>query len=507
MAAAEARVAIAGSQVLDLLTALVDKSLVVYDEGEDGTGRYRLTETVRQYARDRLLESGEAEAVRVRHRDHFLEMAERAQPELRGPRQGAWLGRLEAEHDNLRAALEWCERDPSSGAADAALRLCAALFRFWLVRGHVTEGRRRTAAALCREESDAAPPVGVRITALSAAGNLAHRQGDWEEAAAFYGEALAAARTAGDERGMATALGNLGNVAQGRGDYAAARARYEESLAVWRALGHRANVGALLNNLGIVAGDQGEHAAARAYHQQSLEIRRAAGDGAGVATSLFNLGNVTCDAGDLAAARAFYEESLALRRALQDRYGVAGVLNSLGNLAYARGDHRAARALLEEALSLLQGLEGGARPLMVNTLHSLGLVALRQGDLARSRRRLRESLALCAELGDRRNAAYALEGLAGQARARGQARRAAGLYGAADGLRQAIGAPLPPPERAEYDRDVAALREALGEAALAAAWAEGRAMSWEDAVARALADGPDAAAQQGPGENAVTRPT
>jgi non-specific serine/threonine protein kinase len=208
-------------QVLDLLSALVDKSLVVYEEDENGHGRYHLLETVRQYARARLMESGTEEAVRARHRDHFLALAEQAKPNLRGPEQARWLDTLEREHENLRATLEWClEAEDEEGAqqnsvspAEAGLRLSGALSVFWQTRGHVSEGRQRFAAALSRPGATAPAQqqqrTKARADALNGAGNLAAFQGDFASARSLFEEALAIHSELGDKRGSALSLMNL----------------------------------------------------------------------------------------------------------------------------------------------------------------------------------------------------------------------------------------------------------------------------------------------------------
>jgi non-specific serine/threonine protein kinase len=210
--------------VLDLLTSLADKSLVV-PEQEDAQTRYRLLETVRQYARDRLEDNGGSAAARVRHRDYYLALAEEADPKLRGAEQAEWLRRLENEHENLRAGLEWSlvEAGPQEG-----LRLCGALQRFWWTRGHFTEGRQWCTRSLCK--AGAEERTRERAYVLNAAGVLSHDQGDYPAAKAFHEEGLAIRRELGDRRGTAASLGNLGNVALNQGDYPAARALLEESL-------------------------------------------------------------------------------------------------------------------------------------------------------------------------------------------------------------------------------------------------------------------------------------
>jgi predicted ATPase/class 3 adenylate cyclase len=382
--------------VLDLLTSLVDKNLVVAEE-RNGATRYRLLETVRQYAADRLLESGEAGQLRDRHLAYFLAVAEQAAPQLRGPDQQAWLDRLETEHDNFRSALTWSSAAAGDGAG--GLRLAGALSWFWLVHGHFGEGRGWLFALLAGAPEGQV--VASRIKALIGAGILAFAQSDFAAARVLLEESLATAREIGDQFSVGVALNNLGNVAINQGDYAAARPLYEESLALRRELGHRSGIAASLSNLANVARAQGDYATARALHEESMAILQELGDQRAKALSLTNLGNVVCDQGDYAAARMLYVESLALAHELNDRLVVA----------------------------------------------------------------------------------EALEGLAHVAAALAVPSRAARIWGAAERLREEIGAPLPPNERPRYDPQVASARAAMeDDPAFDSAWQEGRTMTLEQAV-------------------------
>jgi predicted ATPase/class 3 adenylate cyclase len=314
-------------EVLDLLTSLCDKSLVMVEE-DNGSTRYRLLETVRQYARERLLESGSGAALRQRHRDYYLALAEEADPKLAGTEQAAWLRRCEEEHDNLRSALEW-----SHAAREAAegLRFCGALQRFWRMRGHLSEGREWCARALGYAGAEELTPV--RAKALSGAGLLAYWLGDYPAARALHEECLAIWRQLGDQWGASASLNNLGMVARSQGDNASARALYEESLAIKRELGDQWGVGATLNNLGNLAADQGDFPASRPLHEESLAIWRKLGDRGSIATALENLGHVAYEQGDLASARALHVESLTMRRQLGDKLGMVVSLEMLAAVA------------------------------------------------------------------------------------------------------------------------------------------------------------------------------
>ncbi len=432
-------------EAFDLLTSLIDKSLAVVEQN-DGDSRYRLLETVRQYAREKLLESGAGEAVRQRHRNFFLALAETSELKLLGAEQGDWLRLLEEEHDNLRSALEWSLVEAE---VQEDLRLCGALNRFWSTRGHLTEGREWCARILAKEPTAARTRECAK--ALQAAGSLAWYQTDFGPARALLEESLAISRDLGDREGIARALNTLGNVAIEQGDYSAAQALYEESLAVRRELGDRHGMAAPLCNLGIVA-----------YGRR-----------------------------DFTAARALSEEGLAISRELGDRGRIADALNNLGNVAIEQGDYPAARALIEGSLAI--GRELGDWDAIATSLHNLGIVAHLQSDLASALALYKQGLAKRCELGDRLGISRALEELAAVAAALGGSLRAARIWGAAERLREEIGSPMAPPERSRYAKPVATARAAVGDdTVFDRAWQEGRAMSLKEAIEIAsddIADG------------------
>ena len=319
-------------EVLDLLASLCDKSLVSA-EPAGSTVRYRILETVRQYGRDRLLEGGDCELWRDRHLDHFLAFAEEAEQELTKQDQQSWFDRVEREHDNLRAALEWC--NAPSIKAEYGLRVAVALWRFWLVHGYLCEGRDRIERALINGKRGDAE---IRAKALNAAGNLTQQQGDYEAARALYQESLAIFSELGDRRRIAGSLVNLGNLAKAQGKYPAARDLYEEGLVIFRELGHRSGIAASLGNLGIVAYEQGEYPASRALHEEALSISLEEGHRWGIANMSCNLGNVLYQQGEFTAALTLQLESLATRYELGDRLGIQDSMQSLALLASTLGN-------------------------------------------------------------------------------------------------------------------------------------------------------------------------
>jgi predicted ATPase/DNA-binding winged helix-turn-helix (wHTH) protein/Tfp pilus assembly protein PilF len=468
---------IARDDVVYLLIALIEKSLVVADEDGD---RYRMLETVREYARERMAASGLAGAVRERHRDFFLALAEEAKPELAGAAQAEWLQRLEAEHDNLRSAIEWSVAEAGSGKC---LRLCSALQQFWITRGHFSEGRQWCATALDKAQDETVALE--RAMVLNTSGTLAHYLGDDTAARPLHEESLATMRKLRDRRGIGNALHSLGNVALDKCEFASAQTLYEESLAIRRELGDLVGIAHLLHNLGLVAYDQGDYPAARALYEEALAIQRDLGDKGGISFALHNLAMVAFVQGDVAFGRSLYEESLAIKRELGDMRGIANTLNNLGMAADQRGDHVAARALYEESLAIKRDL--GDKRGTANTLNNLGMVALELGDLAAARAQNEESLAIRRELMDRWGITNSLEGLAAIIAASGNSPRAARIWGAAERLRKENGSPRPPNEQPAYDRHVAAARNGSGDgAAFDRAWQEGHALTLEQAMELAL---------------------
>jgi len=451
--------------VLDLLSRLVDKSLVGFEE-QDGQARYRLLETVRQYGLDKLMEAGEGEAVRKRHLEFFLTLAEETEPKLYGKHQVQWLNCLEAEHDNLRSALEWCLGEPEG--IEAGLRLVGALWRFWYVRGYFSEGARAMEEALALAEE--LPVSRERAKALAGAGRLAYVLGQYELARARYEESLAAWRSLRDREGIAAALGNLGWLAQAQGEYRKARLRFEESLTIYREIRLQGGIAWALHTLGLVAEAQGEHEEARSRYEESLALYRRIGHKGGIAWALNSLGHVTFRQGEYESARPLLEESLSLYMESGHKVGIARSLNNLGLVAVAQGDYGEGQSLLEESLTIYR--EIGDKAGMARALNSLGSAARLRGEHEMARLRYEESLTLYQEIGARRGIADTLRGMAEVAVGQGQLERAGQLFGAAEALREAIGSPLSPDEKDEE--------------AFAAAWAEGRTMTMEQAIAYAL---------------------
>ena len=312
------------TEVLDLLTHLVDKSLV-QGEVHEGEARYTLLETVRQYGRERLEEFGETAQVRRRHRDWYLALAERAEPELHGPNQIAWLERLEQNHDNLRAALDWSVNDADTSAQ--GLRLAAALCDFWDIHNHFDEGRAWLDRVLSMPGAVAAAP---RAKALIAAAHLAHRQGDYAGVPAQCDEALALFEREGDKPGGAEALHYLAHAAEGAGDRHRAAELLERSVALHRAGGGTWKPARALNCLANTARAGGNYPRATALYEEALTILRGLGEVDMSGQTLHNLGYAVLRQGDHERSGALFRQTLT---AAEERGNRRTVLKCLTGLA------------------------------------------------------------------------------------------------------------------------------------------------------------------------------
>jgi predicted ATPase/class 3 adenylate cyclase len=424
------------ADVLDVLTQLVNKSLVIVEE-QRGEARYRLLETVRQYARDRLLESGDAGAVQTRHQSFFLALAEETEPRLLGPEEVALLDRLEDEHDNLRAVLA---RSLEACDSEAGLRLAGALGWFWYRQGYWAEGREWLTRALSAGRR--AGPAS-RAKAFSAAATLIFAQGDLDSAMVLGQQALALHAGLGDKKGAAIAHYILGTTSLLKDDRGQAEGSLEESLRLFREAGDRWGAASALRFLATLATARGEYAQAGGMAEESLRLYREAGYKRGAGYALLSLGRLAYVERDYGRAAALFEEGHSTLRELRDREGIAIAAQYLADLARKTGDRRRAITLY------------------------------------------RESLKTHSDMGNRRFLAQPLEGLALMSASTRNARGAATLLGAAEALREAtsIGRRF-----AFFDisDEVSKLRTALDGVEVAAARAEGKAMTLEQAIEYAL---------------------
>ena len=422
-------------EILDLLTRLIDRSLVISADAP-GEARYQLLHTLRQYAEEKCAETSEREDLHLRHRDFFVALVEEMRPAFfAGPEPTALVERLSREHDNLRAALAWTHGYPDG--APSELRLAAGLWRFWETRGHLAEGRLWLERALSRTAGEVST---LRANAFTGAGMLAGQQGDHDAASTALNESVTVLRSLGDEVSIAVALSNLANLEAEHGDLDRARALYEESLAVTRPTGEARGMAFALLNLADVAARQGNATEAQERYDEAIATFRGVGDLFGVAIALGRGAIISLRQGEHTAAEERHREALAIYRQLGDRRGVARTLMHLGDLAQAGGDRARAGDLYHESLVERQGA------------------------------------------GDRMGTAAVLGRLAALA-ADNDPGRAARLVGAADALRSVIGASLTAQDAADQAELLTRLDRALGLEALTAELGAGRTTPLEAVLA------------------------
>jgi len=364
---------------LEVLTSLIDKSLVS-TAGE----RYVTLETVREFALERLAESGDADDLRRRHADYFVALAEKAAPDLRAARQAEWLKRLELEHDNVRAALDWADL---VGDAELELRLVAALWVFWLMHGHLREGRARLEATLGREVDE---QEALHATALEGLSVITRAEGDYERAEKLAEESLTVWRAVGDRDAIARALSDFGMAAVTVGDYSRARAILEEGLALAQEVGETSSIALATRFLGDLALHERDYRRAEPLLRESLALEQRLGDKHGVAASLFGLGLGALQGGEREKAEHLIAESIRVGRETANVRNVVWCLDVLGALAAARGDDERAARMLSATEALLQSIGGSLPAHLRRDAHdpSARLLSRRMSEdaLARARR-------------------------------------------------------------------------------------------------------------------------
>jgi predicted ATPase/DNA-binding CsgD family transcriptional regulator len=414
--------------------SLIDKNLLRQIVQADGEPRLLMLETMREYALEQLALSGETDAMERAHAGYYCGLAEYAEGHLLGSDVRAWLERLEREHDNLRQALGWALQQRDSALAR---RLSGALWRFWFLRGHLSEGRRWLEAALALHGT-ITPTIAVK--ALSGAGYLATAQSDYIRAETLCADALQIAEELGDERSCALALFGLANTCNWGRDYRRARSLFEASLAIYRTLNDHWGIASTQAYLGNVLYFQAEYATARRHLDEALALFRAMGQEWGIAFTLYGRGLVAVNERDLQAAQQYLEESQTRLRQLGDRRGLIRAVTGLAMVACEQERTIEARALLLEAMRLTR------------------------------------------EVGDQWSVTATLDVMAGLCALHKEGQLAARLCGAAEALRETLGVPLAPALRDQREPALLRIRAQLPRAALERAWSEGRSLTPEAAA-------------------------
>jgi predicted ATPase/transcriptional regulator with XRE-family HTH domain len=436
---------------------------------------------MREFARERSQARGEPGRLRDRLLAFCVELADTAERQLGyGVDEAAWIARLEVEHDNFRAALQWAL---DSAGQEQGLRLVGSLWRFWYQRGYLREGRRWVETFLNLDLDHAAE---AQARAFDGAAILAWRQGEYERAEDWCERALAIYRRLRHTRGQAQVLGHLGLVSSDSGPVERAATYYEASLPLYRELGDRAGMATTLHNLGNLYCQQNENGRAAALYEECLEHYQAIGSQSGVALVSLGLGVIAREQGTAERALDLFTQSLELARQLGDDWSVATVLINLGVIALDRRDLAAAQEYFQSARELFAAI-GDQQSICVVLEHQATL-ALTGGDLDQAADLYRQSLLLANGLGFQPGIAAGLEGIAAGA-AGSQPLLAATLLAGAAALRAASGFPIALGDQQRHERMLLIARQASAPAAWDKAWARGKALSVTQLVALALAGG------------------
>jgi predicted ATPase/class 3 adenylate cyclase/DNA-binding CsgD family transcriptional regulator len=465
-------------QVLDGVASLLDKSLLQQIEQEGGVPRLAILATVREFALEALVASGWMKVTLQAHAEYYLKFAEEVEPKLLSGDQQRWVGLLDQEYENLRAALQW---SVEQGELELTLRLGGALWRFWWIRGiggFLSEELLWLEQAIQGIEG---VRTSVRAKALISVGALAYQHGDNDRAESFCQESLALFQELGDTHGIAYSLYVLGLIAARRNDYKAAKSLHEEALHLFRAVDDKEGIAHSLTDLAYGAMDEGDFNKARSLAMEGLTCFRVTGDKRGTVYALLRLGRVYYfSQTEQASALTLVAEALTLSREIGYRWGVTSALGLLGQLELNQRDLRSARSHLEEALVLRRGIGDGWG--IAWGLYSLFWVAFEEGDYAAAQALILESLAILRQSDDKEFIASGVEALAGVVSVQGNPVWAARLWGAAEALRKAIRAPIPPVNHARYESLVAAARMHVHGDLFRAHWEVGRTMSLDQVL-------------------------
>jgi len=460
--------------VLDFLTQLVNKSLVVVMEhSQSGETRYRMLETIRQYAREKLLEVGGGEIIRDRHLAYFVKLAVQAEPELHYSNQVFWLNKLDDEIDNFRMAIEWA----LSNDVEAGLRIAATPWRFWLGRGYFQEVGAWLQSLLEQYKTTDA----LHAQALAIQSSCIFRQGNFPEAVRLAKQSVEMARTVSDQRTEALSLAFLGVTMTIQGNMAEGISLLEQALAIYRSLGDKIGQAGTTEWLSANNKDMER---ALAYAQESLALAREMGDLSGLVPRLCMLARLTLWNGDLTSPSAWLEEALSISRQLNDRSAEAYTVSTYGNFAYWQGNYPQAIAYHEEAIRLNEKIGDHYQNLWANV--NMAHAVLRQGDIQKARALFADNIQSTQKANLTIALVYTVEGVANLYMNQSQPERAAQLFAWADTMRDQIGDHRPPVEQASVERDLAVIHSKLNDAEFEKLSTAGRAMTTEQAVALAL---------------------
>jgi tetratricopeptide (TPR) repeat protein len=423
--------------ILEGIASLVNNSLLRQEELADGEPRFRMLETIREYALERLSESSEMPELQQRHAHYFVGIIlNQASFGVTSRNATAWLNRIESEHDNIQAALEWSLMTPAG--RELALSVLATLTWFWYRRGFFNEGRVWTERLLAASGEELGP---IRAAALQ----MNSRMAMW------------------------------------RGDLITAVTRSKESLTLWQRLEDEQKVPMSLMETGVTLINIGKDREAHTLLKEAEALFRESGKSYFHAITLVHLGNVALGLGDPAEARNWLEQAYPLFKKIGEEWGLSFVLNNLGEVARVTGDYQQAYGYYKESEALLRAT--GDKGDLARLIHTLGYIAAHSGDYIQAEAQFWESLAMFRKLGNQRGIAECIAGLASLRARQGKQQIAAQMLGAADALLGATGAAWWPADRVELEKTRAIIESGLSKDTFTAAWEKGQAMTLEQAIA------------------------
>lgn len=426
---------------LDRIQHLADHGLVV--PVESNQPRFRMLETIREFALEQLERSGLADSTAIAHARYFVQLTKQASNELTGPNQGSWLDRLELELHNFRLTLSWATESPHPEATELGLGLAGDLWRFWVSRGLLVEGRSWLKRMMDRPDFEQIE-LQDRARSFQLLGNMALDQGDLDDAKAMYEQSLTLSIACENPVWIASANNGLGLVAYYQADYATSRRHHEIALEIRRGLTDRVGLGNSLNNLGVTWNAEGDYERAITYAREGMQVRRENGDTGAVGYSLYVLADIAFNQGKIAEANQLFEQSLDVFKRVGDQLGIAYISSSQAVLFHEERQELRAAQLLAEALQIRRGL------------------------------------------GDRRGSIECLEAIAAVLIALGKADRGVTLFAVAETARSSNGLPGRPIDIARLDRDRDKARNTLSDTSFTTAWSTGELMALDSAIDQTL---------------------
>ncbi|GAB4580554.1 MAG: BTAD domain-containing putative transcriptional regulator [Anaerolineales bacterium] len=463
-------------EILDLLTRLVDKSLVQIPEVRGEETRYHLLETIRQYAQRKLREVGEETQASENHARFYLRLVIQANPMLRSAHQKEWTSQLTTEQANIRAALNWwLQTNPSN-----ALQMAGLLGRYWDRKGFYMEGRETLAKALSIADT---APIAYKIKALKWASGLAMRQASYDTATMLAEEGLALSRAQDHPANIATFLNILGLIASGQGQDHAAQIFLEENVHIQRSLGDPWGLASSLDNLSNVTRAIGNPQKALEYMLECLEITRKLGDNYLIANNLVGAAECYLDLNQLQTAHEFLEEAILIQQEIGDQQGLAIALGELGIIAWLQQNKTLSLRYQEKSLQIRQQI--GDKNGEGYMFHWMGLHALERKEFPLAEQYLKDGLAIGVLLGNQRNSINCIRELGNLAMEAGNLLRAVKLWAACEAWQKHTQTPMRVIFHAYQQTKIAQARNFLGDHSFQSIWSEGWNMSFEQLAAYA----------------------